>query len=137
MKILIDTNVIIDYMAKRVPHYADAYKIIDIVLSGEADGFLAAHSVTNAFYLLSKGYSSAECREMLLEMCNIFEIVDIDRDKIITCLKNENFKDFEDCLQSECAIYCGADYIVTRNVKDFSESPVKAVSPEDFLKLFR
>ncbi len=136
MKILIDTNVIIDYLAKRVPHYANAYKIIDICLSGGVDGFLAAHSVTNAFYILSKGYSSRECREMLLEMCNIFGIVEIDRDKIMSCLKKDNFRDFEDCLQSGCAAACGADFIVTRNVKDFSESTVKAVSPEDFLKLF-
>lgn len=136
MKILIDTNVIIDYLAKRVPHYANAYKIIDICLSGGFDGFLAAHSVTNAFYILHKGYTSEECREMLLEMCNIFQIADIDRDKIISCLKKDNFKEFEDCLQSECAAACGADFIVTRNVEDFSESTVKAVSPEEFLKLF-
>ena len=73
---------------------------------------------------------------MLLEMCNIFEIADIDRGKIISCLKKDNFKDFEDCLQAECAAACGADFIVARNAKDFSESPVKAVSPEDLLKLF-
>ncbi|MDE7292969.1 MAG: PIN domain-containing protein [Oscillospiraceae bacterium] len=135
MKILMDTNVLVDNLLKRYPFYKQSDQIIDMCINGDLEIFIAAHSVTNAFYIMRKEYSESRRREMLLEMCNIFEIADIDREKIISCLKKDNFKDFEDCLQAECAAACGADYIVTRNVKDFSESTVKAVSPEDFLKL--
>ena len=136
MKILMDTNVLVDNLLKRYPFYKQSDQIIDMCINGDLEIFIAAHSVTNAFYIMRKEYSESRRREMLLEMCNIFEIADIDREKIISCLKKDNFKDFEDCLQAECAAACGADFIVTRNVKDFSESTVKAVSPEDFLKLF-
>lgn len=83
---------------------------------------------------MRKVYSESQRREMLTEMCGLFGIVDIDKDKIIMALKNDKFKDFEDCLQSECALSCDADYIITRNLKDFSESKVKPITPEDFFE---
>lgn len=58
----------------------------------------------------------------------------IDSKKIVTAIENSKFTDFEDCLQDECAVSVGADYIVTRNIKDFLNAKVKAVLPEDFLK---
>ncbi|MCM1577270.1 MAG: PIN domain-containing protein [Ruminococcus sp.] len=137
MKILMDTNVLIDNLLKRDPFYKQSDEIIEMCINGDVRGFLAAHSITNAFYVMRKDYSEDKRREMLLEMCRIFEVVGIDGDKLRVCLGKNSFKDFEDCLQSECAVNCGADYIITRNIKDFSESSVKAVSPEEFLKMLR
>ena len=59
----------------------------------------------------------------------------IDKAKLMAGLSNEEFSDFEDCLQMECAKTYGADYIVTRNVDDYSVSEVKAIVPKDYLKL--
>lgn len=59
----------------------------------------------------------------------------IDFGKIIQALKDDHFSDFEDCLQTQCALNIRADYIVTRNVKDFAASEIPAVTPEDFFKL--
>lgn len=136
MKVLIDTNVIMDYLAMRVPDYENACKVIEKCVTGKIEGAIAAHSVTNLFYILKKEYTVIECRDMLIEVCNLFDIIGIDKEKLMTCLLNDAFKDFEDCLQAECALSVNADYIVTRNIKDFNESPVKAVLPEDFLKMF-
>ena len=72
---------------------------------------------------------------MLINLCEILTVSGIDKKKLINALNNNNFKDFEDCLQAECALSCGADYIVTRNIKDFANAPVPAILPEDFLKL--
>lgn len=98
-------------------------------------GCLTAHSITNAFFIMRKLYSAEERREVLLNACEFLSIVDIDESKIIFALENYTFRDFEDCLQAECAAACRADYIVTRNVDDFANSEVKAITPEELLKL--
>ena len=56
----------------------------------------------------------------------------VDRGKLIAALENDDFTDFEDCLQMQCAIAFGADYIVTRNEKDYACSSIRAISPEAF-----
>ena len=135
MKILIDTNVLIDYLAKRNGYYENARKIMVMCSSGEISAAMAANSVLNAFYILRKEYGTDERREMLLELSKMVDIVGIDSEKIISALEREDFSDFEDCVQDECACFYGADYIVTRNVKDFTSSRVEAVLPSDFLQV--
>lgn len=75
-----------------------------------------------------------ERREALKDICQIVTVEGIDFFKILSALDNEDFHDFEDCLQEECAVAISADYIVTRNVKDFSLSRVPVISPDEFLK---
>jgi hypothetical protein len=70
---------------------------------------------------------------MLLGLCRTLNVVGIDQQKLIWSLMNEHFDDIEDCLQAECAASIGADYIVTRNVADFSTSLIPAITPEEFL----
>ena len=72
---------------------------------------------------------------MLLDYCKFLTVVGIDENKIISALENEDFSDVEDCLQTECAKSCGAEYIVTRNINDFQSSTVPAITPDEFLKL--
>jgi len=67
-------------------------------------------------------------------LCYIIDIVDIDKQKIITSLLNEDFTDIEDGLQIECAKRVNADYIVTRDLSDFPDTDTKAISPIDFIK---
>lgn len=95
---------------------------------------MAAHSVPNMFYILRKAMSAEARREVLLNLCSILAIEDIDSVKVIAALKNSAFTDLEDCLQSSCAGKIKADYIVTRNIKDFINSEIPAVLPEVFLK---
>ena len=135
MKVLLDTNVLIDYMVSREPFTSDARNIILLCKNKEADGYLAAHSIMNTFFILRHDYSVSDRRSMLLDFCKFLTVEGIDQKKIIASLENEDFYDVEDCLQTECAINCGADYIVTRNVKDFQNSSVPAILPNDFLKL--
>ena len=85
--------------------------------------------------LLRKDYDPKERREILAGLCTIFDIEGIDRNKLLSELRNEDFSDFEDCLQMECAKAYGAEYIITRNIADYKMSEVKAILPEDYLKL--
>jgi len=136
MVVLIDTNVIMDSVLRRVPHNACSDKIIELCCAGTIKGCIAAHSITNLFFILRKDMSVTERREMLLELCTELAVVSINSDKIISALKNDNFSDFEDCLQDECAVDFDADYIITRNISDFNGSKVKAVEPSEFLEMF-
>lgn len=77
-----------------------------------------------------------ERRNILKDICKLFEVEGIDRTKVLQALNNEDFKDFEDCLQMECAKSFGADCIVSRNVADFSNSEVECISPGDFCKKY-
>ena len=136
-RIIIDTNVLLDYLLTREPFYEDAKNIISICVDGKTKGCIAAHFISNMFFILRKDYNSNERREILLNLCSIFDVEEIDKIKLVAGLQNEDFSDFEDCLQMECAKTCGAEYIVTRNVNDYKASEVKAILPKDYLELLK
>lgn len=79
-------------------------------------------------------YAAKERRELLSGLCSIFDVEGIDRVKLLAGLYNEEFSDFEDCLQMECAKAYGVEYIITRNIDDYKMSEIKAVLPTDYLK---
>jgi predicted nucleic-acid-binding protein len=134
MLILIDTNILLDFLEKREPFRTNAIKIIQSCATHVVTGYIAAHSITNIFYILRKDYSSDERKAMLLDMCRTINVIGIDQQKLIESLIDENFDDIEDCLQFECAASVDADCIVTRNIDDFKDLPIPAILPEDFLK---
>lgn len=134
-RILIDTNVLLYYLLTRKPFYEEAKKVILTCTEGNTKGCIAAHSISNMFFILRKDYDAKERREILSGLCTIFDIEGIDKNKLLSGLRNEDFSDFEDCLQMECAKAYGAEYIITRNIADYKMSEVKAILPEDYLKL--
>ena len=135
MKILVDTNIILDVLLKREPHNRAAQVIMTKCAEREITGYLAAHSILNIFYVLRKEYSQAERRKFIRNLCEIFRISDLNAEKIMLAIDNEQFSDFEDCLQEECAVAETVDYIVMRNPADFKQSRVKVVEPDEFMKL--
>ena len=80
-------------------------------------------------------YAGKERREALFNLCSIFDVEGIDKVRLLSGLRNEDFSDFEDCLQMECAKAYGAEYIVTRDVDDYKLSEIKAILPTDFWKV--
>ncbi|MCL1955894.1 MAG: PIN domain-containing protein [Fibromonadales bacterium] len=133
MVALIDTDVLIDALVRREPFDKEAKEILEKCYDKTITGFVAAHSFTNMFYILRKVYSIDEMKQLLLNLSKIVNIVKIDELLIVNSLKNSLFSDVEDCLQAECAKVVNADYIVTRNIADFKNSFVSAISPSDFL----
>ena len=134
-RILVDTNVLLDYLLTRDPFYEDAKRIVGACVDGKVKGCIAAHSISNMFFILRKDYDVKERREVLVNLCSIFDVEGLDKTKILSGLQNEEFSDFEDCLQMECAKAYNAEYIVTRNVDDYELSDVKAILPKDYLEL--
>lgn len=124
-----------NYLLKREPFYEEAKRIFISCVDGETKGCIAAHSVSDIFYILRKDYSIRERREALSELCAIFDVEGIDKAKLLEALQNDSFSDFEDCLQVECAKAYRAKYIVTRNIADYKVSEIKAIMPKEYLEL--
>ena len=136
-KILVDTNVLLDYFLTREPFFNDAKQIIEKCAEGKINACIAAHSVSNMFFILRKTYDVKERRELLLSLFEIFDVEGIDSEKLMKGLKNETFSDFEDCLQMECAESFCAQYIVIRNTADYVTSKIPAVTPTEYLEMER
>ena len=133
MRILVDTNILIDWVSHR-DNYQNAREIVYLCANREIEGCIAAHSVTNMFYILRRNLGLAERKTLFDTISRIFAIMPVDEQKLRAAVNNADFKDFEDCLQMECAKEFGAEYIVTRNVSDFENSSINAVEPLDFLE---
>ena len=134
MRILIDSNILLDVISRREPFYQAAKTIIASCWQEDLSGTITAQTVADIFYILRKDFSYSERCKILLKFCKILYVSDINNAKIFAALQNEDFTDFEDCLQAECAADINADYIVTRNTKHFAKSSVPAVTPEYFCK---
>ena len=135
VRILVDTNIILDYLLEREPYGEQARTIIKSCQQRIITGCITAHSVTNIFYILRKDFTIKERREILLNICKIFYVEGIDNHKLRNALANDNFADFEDCLQMECAKNFHADYIVSRNLSDFKNSDILCIGPEKLCRM--
>ena len=135
LRVLIDTNIFLDYILCREPYDRAARSIIIACKQKRVLGCIAAHSISNMFFILRKTFSIEERRKFLQSLCELFEVESIDKVKITKALADESFSDFEDCLQTECAVAFQADYIVTRNCEDFKGSRIPCIGPDEFCKL--
>ena len=136
MRILVDTNVLLDVLAERENFFESSFKIFELCQQEVVFGAVAAHSINNIVYILRKNFSLAEIKQMLKRLFQIFYIDALNYEKIFAAVEDDNFSDFEDCLQTQCALNFQADFIITRNVKDFKFSGIPAITPEDLCKLF-
>lgn len=132
--VLIDTNIFIDVLQDRIPFTDNSQAVIGLLTQKKIKGAVGAHSITNLWYILRKTHSDEERRNYILSLFEIFDVISIDKNRLVAALEKSDFKDFEDCLQDECAYAINADYIITRNAKDFESSMVKALTPEEFLE---
>ena len=133
-RILIDTDVILDFFFDRKPFSDNAAKVLSLCESREIKGFITSVIISNVYYLLRQTSTHKKVIEKLMQLVTITEILTTDRDVIIKAL-NSNFKDFEDALQNYSAELNGQiDLIVTRNIKDFSNSSLGVMTPENYLK---
>lgn len=135
MVVLIDTNVIIDYLTERNGFFESSRNTMEICSSEDVQGYVAFHSIPNIWFILRKKPDS-ERRKMLKNICTILTVTGASHKDVINAIDTDNFKDFEDCLQDKCAVSVQADYIVTRNEDDFENSMTKIIAPSDFCKLF-
>ena len=130
MKVLIDTNIILDVLCKRPGFYEDSAKVFKLCEVRKISGVISALSIPNLVYIMRKELDMGKIKEILDNLSLIFMISDLKEDDLRKAAVM-NFKDYEDAVQSACAARMIADYIVTRNIKDFVKSKVTAVKPAE------
>ncbi len=133
-RVLLDTDVILDFFFDREPFSDDAAKILSLCESREIQGFITSVIISNVYYVLRQTSTHEKVIEKLIKLITITEVLTTDKDVILKAL-NSNFKDFEDALQNFSAELNGEiDLIITRNVKDFKKSSLGILTPGDYLK---
>lgn len=133
MKILVDTNVLLDVLCSREGFVADSAKVWKYCELKEAQGYISALSIPNIVYILRKELSPERASEIIEQLFLIFSVVDLRSDDLRKAALMQ-FSDYEDALQSAAAERIEADFIVTRNIKDFKGSKVTAIKPSEFLE---
>lgn len=136
-KVLIDTDIILDFLFDRNPFSDDASKLLSLCESKQIQGFVTAIMLSNIYYLLRKTAKHEKVMGSLKMLMNILDIVTTDRNSVLHALNSE-FKDFEDALQNFSA---ESDkeikIIITRNIKDYKSSNLSIMQPEIYLKTFK
>lgn len=134
-KILIDTDVILDFFFDREPFSENAAKILSLCESKEIKGFITPVIVSNVYYLLRQTAKHKKVIEKLKMLISITKILVINRNSILQALHSE-FKDFEDALQNYSAeLNKEIDIIITRNTKDYKNSSLSVMTSENYLKM--
>jgi len=133
VKLLLDTNVIVDVLSRRDGH-EPSIAVIRQCEIGKASGFISATTVTDVVYILRKHIPPPNVREAVQTLLGIVDVAGVLKSDISSALISR-MRDFEDAVQAACALRIGAKYIVTRNLKDYVQSPVAAMSPDAVLEV--
>lgn len=133
MKILLDTNIVLDVLADRAPFAEEAATIFKLCETRQVEGVIYALTIPNLVYVMRKELERDQISGVLQKLTAIFEVADMRAEDLRKAAALP-IPDFEDALQSVCAQRIKADYIVTRNIKDFLQSKVMAVKPSELLE---
>lgn len=133
MEVLIDTNIILDWFLKRDQFYENSKTVLNKCWFGNIKSFITVHSLCDIYYLVGNKFPLSEKKKLIQFLLNRSEIVEEDYNSVKAFIDYDFYDDLEDCLQMQSAQNLKLNYIITRNIKDFANSTVKAITPEQFL----
>lgn len=133
MKVLMDTNVIMDVLANREGFAEPASQLFKLCEVGRVQGFIYALSIANIACIMRKELDRSQIGEVIRKLGAIFSIADMKADDVKKAAA-QPMDDYEDALQSVCASRIKADFIITRNLKDFKNSKVVAIKPAELIE---
>lgn len=134
MKILFDTNIVLDVLMDRLPYSDVAVELFSKVEGGTIIGYLCGTTITTVYYLASKTVGSPRAREEIIKLLTLFEIAPVNRHVLESALVAD-FSDFEDAVIHEAACHVGVDAIVTRNRKDFRKARIVVYTSEEIARI--
>ena len=132
MRILFDTNVILDVLLLRQPYEVEATKLVASVERSEINGVLCANSITTIYYLINKAVGREIAINSVNSLTMMFDVVPVNKIVLQNALKSK-FLDFDDAVLNESAVNSGVDGIVTRNPKDFKSSTLPIYNPKELI----
>lgn len=134
MKVLIETNIVLDVLLDRKPFSKLAVEVFSRIEQGQLIGLLGATTVTTIYYLIEKSKGSSIAKTSLDSLLQLFDIAPITRAILISAARL-GFDDYEDAVLHEAAVYAGAQAIVTRDSKGFSQATIPVYSPQELVRL--
>ncbi len=135
MKVLFDTNVILDLLLDREPFSTIAAQLLSHAEAGEMTGYVCATTLTTIHYLATKTLGSEKTREELRELLAFLEVAPVNRSVLESALQSK-LTDFEDAVLCESGRQIGVDAIATRNARDFTKAGLPVHTPEEVLHFF-
>ena len=133
MKILIDTNVILDVLFDRADFFDNSSAVWDICQTGQVDGYISALSIPNIVYIMRKELDPQKIKQLVEQITMIFKVVDL-RESDLKDAANTFSDDFEDALHISQAKRIKADHIITRNVRHFENDSISVLTPSEFIE---
>jgi predicted nucleic acid-binding protein len=132
VRVFVDTNVLLDTLAKRDPFYEDAARIWTLAEARRFEGIVSAVSLTNVYYIIRRQASKPVALTGLRAIVSSFSLAPCDQ-SVINAALAADFTDFEDAVQYHSARIARADCFVTRDAKHFPDRPLEVMSPSEFL----
>ena len=136
MRVLFDTNVVLDVLLARAPHVGPATTLLDHVAARTVDGLLGATTVTTIHYLATKAIGAAPAQRHLRTLLGLFDVAPVTR-AVLTDALDLAFPDYEDAVLHEAARHASAKAIVTRDPKGFAKARLKVYAPEELLRFIQ
>lgn len=137
MRVLIDTNIALDFLLEREPFFQDAEMLFQAINDGEVVGYVTATTLTDIFYISRRHTRSVEqAREAVSETLIAMAICPVDR-AVLELAFNSGLDDFEDAVQIFSAVAQGLEAIVTRDAQGFLSSPIPVLSIQELLQQVR
>lgn len=134
MRVFIDTNVFLDILYRREAFFVDSLKVFDLAIDEKIELLISDLSIANIKFITRKDFAIGKFYEIMSVFRPIFTVVPIGEDAVDKALALKA-DDFEDALQYFSAVQAKADYILTRNIKDYYFASMQVLMPSDFLKL--
>lgn len=134
MRLFLDANVILDVFTNREPWATDSSSVLSLIEGGQANGFIAAHTVTTLHYFFEKHIGKDRTAPVLLDLLKLVRAVGVDHDVLIKAA-GLGWADFEDAVQAVCALEIQADHLVTRDQKSFRSLTMSVVTPSELLAI--
>ena len=135
MKVMVDTNVVLDLLLDRTPHAMNAAQIFSLIERNVIAGCLGATTLTTVHYLATKVVGSQKARWEIRKLLRLFEVAPVNRSVLEAALEAEGFRDFEDAVLHEAARQADADALVTRNESDFRKAVLAVYEPRELINI--
>ena len=136
MTLLLDLDVILDLILDREPYSAPAAELLGMIETRPGSAFIAWHSISNFVYLSARRHGRKTSKQFIVDLCRFVAVAKTDTESL-RYAAGLAMSDFEDAMQVAAAAACGADVIVTRNLRDYRRSPIRAAAPGDVLPELR
>ena len=131
--VLVDTNVVLDVLLERPPFYDGSFLVFQLVDQEHIKGYVSAVSITDIFYIVQKQRGKNAARNAVRQLLRVFYPATVSDRDIYRAVELE-WNDFEDSVQYTVGEGLSVDYIITRNVQDFSSGSIEALTPEQFIQ---